>query len=599
MIHAMLWSIVIVACAPGKEPLKPVNNMPRHPEKLVIYQMMTRLFGNKSTTNKFYGTKDENGVGKFSDINDAALKGIRDLGVTDVWYTGVLEHASLTDYTAYGIPLDDADVVKGIAGSPYAIRDYYDVDPDLAVDVRARMREFEELVARTHDHGLRVIMDFVPNHVARVYHSDAKPADVKDLGEGDNVSVAFRRDNNFYYLPGQEFQPPRAGMEEKFTHPTKDGRFEEVPAKVTGNDEFTASPGRDSWYETVKLNYGIDIQNNRMTHFDPIPDTWVKMRDILSFWTNKGIDGFRCDMAEMVPVQFWAWVIPQIKEINPHIIFIAEIYNPSEYRNYLEAGKFDFLYDKVLLYDTLRSVVSRTGHLTEIDPIQKRLEGINNKMLHFMENHDEQRIASKFFAGDPWRGLPAFVVSATIDSGPIMIYFGQEVGEPGTGAEGFQSDDGRTTIFDYWGVAEHQKWMNGGRFDGGLLSAEQKRLRSVYATLLTFVKQSEAIYSGDYADLTGYNVSLSNFASSVHAFLRFSDRERLLIVNNFSSTEMDITIKIPDELLQRLGISDSDEYIATDVLGSTFEVAFAKDRTLPLHLPPHGSFIFKLTRKKT
>lgn len=557
--------------------------------------MMTRLFGNKITANRMYGTIAENGVGKFNDINPAALKGIRELGVTHVWYTGILEHALLSDYTAHGIPLDDADVVKGRAGSPYAIKDYYDVNPDLAVNVDERMQEFEDLIQRTHEHDLKVIIDFVPNHVARSYHSDAKLSGTKDLGEDDNTSLGFHPNNNFYYLPGQSFQPPATYIPlGHHSHPTKDGKFEETPAKVTGNDEFSASPGIDSWFETVKLNYGVDIQNNRTMHFDPIPDTWAKMRDILVFWAKKNIDGFRCDMAEMVPVEFWEWVIPQIKNVNPELIFIAEIYNPSQYRNYIQKGNFDFLYDKVLLYDTLRQLINGERSTADIQKIQHDLDGVTHHMLHFLENHDEQRVASRFFAGGPWRALPAMVISATIDRGPVMIYFGQEVGEPGLGAEGFQSDDGRTTIFDYWGVPEHQKWMNGGKFDGGQLSDEQKQLRRFYGELLTLASSSQAISSGQYVDITAQNIQSGNFSSQVHAFLRFHDDERLLIINTFNEKEQLIKVQIPDDIFQRMGMDPNTVYIARDMLWREFEIGFDKDHTFELRVKPYSCFIFKI-----
>lgn len=566
--------------------------MQEPPRKIVIYQMMTRLFGNKITTNRFYGTVAENGVGKFNDINDAALEGIKELGTTHVWYTGVIEHASLTAYEDHGIASDDADVVKGRAGSPYAIRDYYDVDPDLAVHVAERMREFEELVRRTHDHGLKVIIDFVPNHVARGYRSDARPSGVKDLGEQDDPSVSFHPQNNFYYLPGESFTPPKAP--DGLSHPTKDGKFVETPARATGNDEFTASPGVLSWYETIKLNYGVDIQRNRATHFDPIPDTWYKMRDILLFWTAKGIDGFRCDMAEMVPVEFWKWVIPQVKEAKPGLIFIAEIYNPPQYRNYIEIGGFDYLYDKVLLYDMLRFLTTGKRSTLEIPTIQNNLEGIRDHMLHFMENHDEQRVASRFFAGDPWRGIPAMVISATIDRGPVMIYFGQEVGEPGLGAEGFQGDDGRTTIFDYWGVPEHQKWMNDGKFDGGKLSGEQQQLRRFYAELLTLASTNEALAAGAYADITAHNLQAKNFPGNVHAFVRFHGDERLLIINSFNHEVQQVRVQIPRDVFIAMGLNPEITYIARDMLWREAEVGFDSALSFALTVKPFSSFIFKI-----
>ena len=556
---------------------------------------MTRLFGNKSSANKRYGTIEENGVGKFNDIDEAALKAIKDLGITHVWYTGVIEHGVLTDYTQYGIPLDDADVVKGRAGSPYAIKDYYDVNPDLALNVRERIKEFEQLVDRTHKHQMKVLIDFVPNHVARAYKSDAKPAGVKDLGESDDKSVSFSSQNNFYYLPGQTFQVP-AGYKPLGNNPfpTKDGKFEETPAKVTGNDQFTASPGVNEWFETVKLNYGVDIQNGRKTYFDSIPDTWNKMRDILVYWAGKNVDGFRCDMAEMVPVEFWNWVIPQVKEVNPEIVFIAEIYNPDQYRNYIHTGRFDYLYDKVLLYDTLRLLINGHRTTSDIHPIQKRLEGVNHHMLHFLENHDEQRIASKQFAGDPWKAAPAMLISATIDQGPVMIYFGQEVGEPGNETEGFQGDDGRTTIFDYWGVPEHQKWMNGGKFDGALLSPEQKQLRQFYADLLTLAGKNPAFTKGEYQDITAHNINAGNIDNKVHAFLRYYQNEKLLIVTSFNENDQNVKIQIPENAALAMGLNADEAYIARDLLWREVEVGFDKNLTFGLRLKPNSSFIFKI-----
>src|SRR5687768_5582579 len=414
-IFIYLIACISASCSQPKEKIPPVTTMEKASGKIIIYQLLPRLFGNKNNTNTPYGTRDENGVGKFNDIHAKALNAIREMGVSHVWYTGVIEHALLTDYTSYGIPLDDADVVKGRAGSPYAIKDYYDVDPDLAVSVGGRMKEFEQLVSRTHAAGLKVIIDFVPNHVARQYKSDVKPSGVKDLGESDDTSVPFSVKNNFYYLPGQPFQVPQGyeSLGRNNTFPTKDKSFEEVPAKATGNDVFEARPKITDWFETVKLNYGVDIQNGRKKFFDPIPDTWVKMKDILAFWAGKKVDGFRCDMAEMVPVEFWNWVIPQIQSINPEIIFIAEIYNPAEYKNYINQGHFNYLYDKVQLYDTLRLLVNGERSTSDIHAIYESLSGINDNMLHFLENHDEQRVASRFFAGDMWKAAPAMVLSAT------------------------------------------------------------------------------------------------------------------------------------------------------------------------------------------
>ena len=588
-------SLTLWQCAAPKEKIPPVPKMKATGNKIVIYQMMTRLFGNVKTLNKPFGTLDENGVGKFEDIDDKALGGIKELGISHVWYTGVIEHALLSDYTSFGIPLDDADVVKGRAGSPYAIKDYYDINPDLAVDVKNRMLEFERLVNRTHGQNLKVIIDFVPNHVARSYHSDTRPDGVNDLGESDDKSKAFDPKNNFYYLPGQSFQLPKGYSSlGSNSFPTKDGKFDETPARATGNDQFTATPSVDDWFETIKLNYGVDYVNGRRTYFDPIPDTWSKMRDILVFWAGKQVDGFRCDMAEMVPADFWHWVIPQVKAVNPEIIFIAEIYNPQQYRYYIDHGRFDFLYDKVQLYDTLRLLINNKASTTWIPGIQQSMAGINHNMVHFLENHDEQRIASPSFAGDPWKALPGMVVSATIDKGPIMIYFGQEVGEPGAGVEGFGGDDGRTSIFDYWGVPEHQKWVNGKKYDGGLLNDEQKALRQFYGDILSLAKNNIAISQGDYIDLTGHNVGLKNSSDRIVSYARVNGTEKLVIISSFNEKPEHVKISLTPEVVTALGLIATEQYIGRDLLRSGADIGLSAEYSFELDVPPFSSFILKI-----
>ncbi len=553
--HIILCIGIISACSPKPETREMSSNAVDRPEKqkVIIYQVMTRLFGNTQTANITYGTKEQNGVGKLNDFTDKALLGIKELGITHIWYTGIIEHAVIADYSSYGIEIDDADVVKGRAGSPYAIKDYYDVNPDLAVDVPDRINEFKDLIRRTHDHGMKVIIDFVPNHVARKYISDAKPEGIEDLGAGDDPSRAFDPNNNFYYIPGQAFQVPEdyepiPGYE----FITKDGVFDENPAKVTGNDKFDANPRTGDWFETVKLNYGIDYLNEKTTNFDPRPDTWDKMKEILTYWTEMGVDGFRCDMAEMVPVEFWQWVIPEIRKVNSEIKFIAEIYNPQEYENYIHTGKFDYLYDKVELYDTLRHIIEGHGSTDNISSIIRQFEEkkIDGHMLRFLENHDEQRISSRFFANDPWKGWPAAVLSATISNGPMMIYFGQEVGEPGLGQEGFQGDDGRTTIFDYWGVPEHQKWMNGGAFDGGKLDFNQKVLRSLYARLLNLCNENEVVRNGNTIDIHRYNLHNEKGYKNdkIFSYIKKHKEKELLIICNFSSQALEgLTLLLPDE----------------------------------------------------
>ncbi|MDR2954051.1 MAG: alpha-amylase [Prevotella sp.] len=518
-------------------------------EKIFIYQVLPRLFGNDNNTNKENGTLEENGVGKMSAFDAKALKEIKKMGFTHVWYTGLLEHASKTDYSAYGIPKDHPDVIKGNAGSPYAIRDYYDISPDLADKVENRVQEFEELVERSHKNELKVIIDFVPNHVARQYHSDAKPGKTKDFGANDNNAVTFDPDNNFYYIPNQK-------LELDFAVHQGDDAYNEYPAKATGNDCFTNKPSVNDWYETVKLNYGINYLNGKSTSFTPVPETWLKMRDILLYWTSKGIDGFRCDMAEMVPVEFWNWVIPKVKAKNKSLIFIAEVYNPALYQNYVHWGLFDYLYDKVDLYDTLRDVICGRRPSSDITFSWQRIGDLQPKMLNFLENHDEQRIASDFFAGDAFKAIPGMIVSATMNTNPVMIYFGQELGERGMDKEGFSGTDGRTTIFDYWSPESVRKWRNGGIFGNSGLSPEQIRLRKFYLQLIQVAKEEESINSGKFFDIMYANYQNHEFdATKAYTFLRSSKKEFILVVANFDSGHKDIAVSIPAEAFEYMSIN--------------------------------------------
>ena len=568
MNYFLLACLLALAVPTANDP-NTTDEVPKD-NKLVIYQLLPRLFGNKVALNKTYGTIAENGCGKFNDINDLALNKLKELGTSHVWYTGVLEHATMTSYPQAGLPADDADVVKGRAGSPYAVKDYYDVDPDLAVNKKNRLEEFEALVKRTHDHGLKVIIDFIPNHVARSYHSDAKPAGVVDLGAHDDNTKTFAPNNNFYYLPGYPFVVP-AGYNPlgPLKGPGEDGKYQENPAKATGNDVFSATPSVNDWFETVKLNYGVDYLHARQTHFEPIPDTWLKMRDILLYWAAKDVDGFRCDMAEMVPVEFWAYVIPEIKKAKPGIIFLGEAYNAKEYDTYLTKGHFDFLYDKVGLYDGLRRLMRQEGSTEDITHVWKtESRGFGSHMLRFLENHDEQRIASKEFAGDPRRAIPAMTVSATLGSGPVMLYMGQEVGEPAEGNEGFSSADGRTTIFDYWGVPQWQKWLNQGKMDGAKLSEDQQKLRDFYKRLLNLAGSNEAIRKGQFYELQdANNLGKEYDQRKLYAFLRYTKGQQVLVVVNFSDTKTyRPTLLIPGAVLQRMGLDPQRLYTYHDLL---------------------------------
>ncbi len=554
---------------------------PRAPAagKPVVYQVLTRLFGNQKTTNRPWGTIEQNGVGKFADFNDAALAGIRELGATHVWYTGVPHHAVIRDYSQIGVNDDDPDVVKGRAGSPYAVKDYYNVNPDLAIDPARRLEEFEALIRRTHRHGMKVIIDVVPNHVARDYRSISRPRGVEDFGANDDTSVTFARDNNFYYVVGEDFRVPDAPEGYKplggEAHPMADGLFAESPARWTGNGARVAQPEFGDWFETVKVNYGVrpdgsyafdtlpddaaawtSAQHAAFWADRDVPDSWTKFRDIVLYWTAKGVDGFRYDMAELVPVEFWSYLNSSIKSANPDAFLLAEVYDPSRYRDYIRLGRMDYLYDKVGLYDTLKRVMQGAQTTDAIAPIHAEVLDVEAHMLHFLENHDEQRIASAAFAGDPNRAKPAMVVSALIGRSPTMLYFGQDVGEPGDGDAGF-GDPTRTTIFDYWGVPAHQRWMNGGKFDGGALTPAEKSLRDFYRRLLTF-SAADSTMTGPYAEIHTYNRNLNpDYDGNLFSFVRWNDRDRIVVVANFDSDRSYSTdVSIPPDLIGRWGLTD-------------------------------------------
>ena len=544
--------------------------------KLIIYQIFTRLYGNRNTTRQENGSIVENGCGKMNDFTPSTLKKIREMGVSHIWYTGIIRHATQTDYTAYGIPKNHPAIVKGKAGSPYAITDYYDIDPDLAVDVNHRMQEFEQLIERTHQAGMKVIIDFVPNHVARQYHSICKPEGVKDLGEEDNPENGFDPQNNFYYCPGQRFTPYF-----DLYHGEQEPYIEE-PAKATGNDCFHNAPGTNDWYETVKLNYGLDYYAGRVGHFTPIPNTWSKMTDILLFWAKKGVDGFRCDMAEMVPAAFWQWATDKVKFAYPQIIFVGEVYNPAEYRNYLAAG-FDYLYDKVGMYDTLREVMQGHRSTHAITGAWQATDDIRDHMLYFLENHDEQRIASSFFVGDAQKGVPGLVVSALLQQNPMMIYFGQEYGERGMEKEGFSGNDGRTTIFDYWSVdtivrAAQRK-----------LTTQEKQLKTIYDKVISIATNEKAIVSGACFDLMYVNGQYNH----EYAFIRKAGAEVLLVVANFADSDQTVGITIPGHAFDFLNLKEKN-VSATDLLSEGKQkLSLKRDEAVAINVQGNNAVVLK------
>ena len=556
--------------------------------KIIIYQVFTRLFGNRNTTRVPNGTLRVNGTGKMSDFDAERLRRIHDMGFTHVWYTGVIRHATATDYSKHGIPRQHPSVVKGVAGSPYAITDYYDIDPDLADDIDRRMDEFQQLVDRTHQAGMKVIIDFVPNHVAREYHSIMKPEGVRDLGEDDDTGKHFSPTNNFYYCPGQSFVSPVQPKE-------GEEPYVENPAKCTGNDRFDNCPGRNDWYETVKLNYGIDYcdAGGRSYHFDPVPNTWVKMTDILLYWASKDIDGFRCDMAEMVPPAFWAYATRIVRERYPRIVFIGEVYDTNQYRTYIQSG-FDYLYDKVGMYDCLRDIICDRRPASSITYYWQHVDDIRQHMLYFLENHDEQRIASDFFCGSGAKAIPAVIVAALMGNNPFMVYAGQEFGERGMDAEGFSGRDGRTTIFDYWCVDTIRR----GYFDRRHLTQDEMHLQLKYQQILHIANREAAVREGEFFDLMYVNPQTWKFnPRHEYAFLRKFEDEVLLVVANFGPDRVNTSVNIPAHAFDFLGLPEK-EVRAIDLLtGQEMNIELKKDGAVDMDLRPYTGRIYKFSTK--
>ncbi len=537
-----------------------------------IYQLFPRLFGNKNTQCVKNGSISENCCGHFADIDNNALKALSDLGFSHIWLTGVLRHATQTGYDNVGLEPNHPDITKGKAGSPYAITDYYDIDPDLATNPSERMAEFEQLVDRIHSHGMKVIIDFVPNHLSREYHS--LNSEAPQFGTNDNTSMAFSPNNNFYYCVGQSLNVPCV------INP--DCPYVENPAKATGNDVFRPNPSINDWYDTIKLNYGVDYSNGSR-HFGLIPDTWGKMLNIVEYWCYKGVDGFRADMASMVPVEFWRWLIANVKS-NYQTVFLAEIYQPELYEEFLGAG-FDYLYDKMGFYNIVESVLMENAPASSISDIWKNLNGHDDKMLRFLENHDEKRLASPHFLGDADVARPAMALAALMNRNPLMIYNGQACGEAALGQQGYSGDDGRTTIFDYYNMPDLQKWTNEGKYDTSLMNEKQRGLFDFYAELLKLRNTNEAFSMGDFYDLMWCNPWYSHFDPQfVYAFLRYTKGQKALVVVNFNRYESrTVQVRIPADALELMGVKHLSGGI-DDFDSEVFEIS----------LPPSGVKIIYL-----
>lgn len=519
--------------------------------KVIIYQMLPRLWGNIGGKNIKNGTLKDNGCGKFSSIDTISLEYLRSLGVSHVWYTGIIRHATAEDCD--GCTPSSADWVKGRAGSPYSITDYYDVNPYLADEPENRMEEFHKLVERTHAAGLKVIIDFVPNHVARDYGRFAAahpaPTGMAALGESDDKSVHWKDSNDFFYYPGIPLALP-----------IQNQTYMEMPAMASGNS-YTSSPGVNDWYDTIKLNY-----------CDTHTETWEKMYDIVNFWAGQGVDGFRCDMVELVPPAFFKWLISRIKKDRPDLLFVAEVYQKTLYSKYIREIGFDLLYDKSGIYDTLRAIVEKNAKDSGV-PVEdwqsakritwnwQSLGDLQPYMLNFLENHDEQRFSSDFFGCDARNSYAALYTALYLNNAPFMLYAGEEVGERGMDNEGFSGRDGRTSIFDWWApssLTRLYKYIHG---EKEALAPEEETMLDTYRKALKFAAEDNAVSKGTFYDLCYCNYASDGFNPDRHfAFLRDFEDETLLIVCNFSKNDADMKISIPEHAFNWMKMPESEEF---------------------------------------
>jgi glycosidase len=550
--------------------------------KPVIYQLVVRYFGNTRGANVVDGDIHENGCGQFADINDRAIAELGRLGVTHVWLTGVLRQATLTDHSSIGLPPDPPDIVKGRAGSFYAVRDCVDVCPDYAVHPERRMAEFEALLGRIHAAGLRVLIDLVPNHVSRNHASDAE---CFDFGRGDDQSQFFTPTNNFYYLvdpPGRaltlpkpaHWNPPGVVFGGPFER--EDGRPGHTP-KATGGDDYTqvvqTQPSENIWYETIKLNYGYDFRTQQ-GHYDPLPRTWRMVDALIAFWQRKGVDGFRCDFAHYVPSEAWAYLIGRARQPNAAAFFMAESYpypgsaDPVHHQSQLIDAGFDAVYHS-RAYDALKRIYQGHG----VDAYEREMSALDDRSrphyLEYLENHDERRIPSPIVAhaspGDSGFGSSHAAhqlapLQLLYSQGPVLVLNGQEVGEPGAGATGFKGDNGRTTLFDYWRMPSFARWVNDHAYDGGQLDSGSAALRRYYRDLLGLCQHPSITGSGYWSLGSRHGADHGPGVSKwLYAFARYApgSGRLVLVVANFRPDSAEAgQLRVPRELTRAAGVAD-------------------------------------------
>ncbi len=510
--------------------VKKLSTLPKPARAVTIYQVAPRTYAAQGNGAAL--------AGKLSDMTTDRLREIRDLGIDYLWLTGVLEHAARAQ--------TDPDVVKGEAGSYYAIYDNWDVSSEIGT-----MADFEAVIERAHSVGLRVLIDFVANHTARLHRTDVVCKQHLDFGRGDRTEVAFDRDNNYYYMPNTSFTPPTqtgsAGSDGAFdTDIFTPGIQLESPARVTGNDIVSPNPPISDWFETVKLNYGWDLINKR-ANYSPRPRTWNQMIDVARYWVEKGVDGFRVDFAHAVPIEFWRTFAAELKAVQPQVFLLAEAYE-TDYRmklpgftfyDMLDAG-FDSVYNSAM-YWAMHNQVQRPGDMRSAVPNRSPALAANivNRGFQFtqyLENHDEERVASRTFA--PWIGERAqraelglaYTAYLGLMPGNLLMHGGQELQEDASVFGSYAGDNGKTSIFDYVYQSQTRLWQSGNRPQWMIDFRQRYRDLLALKRLPAFSAiHKESVPS--LVDLDGPNnyKEQSNWISS---YIRFQGNDAYLVVTN-------------------------------------------------------------------
>jgi len=321
----------------------------------------------------------------------------------------------------------------------------------------------------------------------------------------------------------------------------------------------------------VKLNYGHDFRKGANTSeledLDSVPDTWLKLDQVIEYWQSMGVDGFRCDMAHMVPISFWKWLVARGRDRDEHVYFTGEAYDSDPTKltegnvlhQLLDSG-FDSVYDS-RSYDLVKGIYEEGKWANDLDELlwdHKRL----HKMLRYIENHDEVRVASPGNWGD-WGasvGKAATAVIMGTGRSGMLLYSGQEVAENAAEAEGFSKADGRSSIFDYWSGEQLCKWTNQLKFDGGRLDQYQQDLRAWYAWWYNLMHEPE-FRCGEVFGLNNYNKENTKFGRLegetvsghwIYAYLRYTEELiSLVVVNLHPEIEWEnLTVWLPDQFVK-------------------------------------------------